>query len=97
MSDPRIQDIRTEIDNTDVELLSLLNRRARLVLKLGVVKHDLGLKLFDPEREQEIYDKVTKNNEGPLPSESVSRIYERIIDESRRLERTEVYDKQEDR
>jgi chorismate mutase len=97
MSDPRILNIRVEIDDVDVELLALLNRRARLVLKLGVVKRDLGLKLFDPEREQEIYGKVTKINEGPLTSESVTRIYERIIDESRRIERTEVYDKQEDR
>ena len=97
MSDPRIQKIRDEIDEIDVELLRLLNHRASLVLKLGAIKHELGLKLFDPDREEEIYRKVAGHNEGPLPADSVNRIYERIIDESRRLERTEVYDKQEDR
>jgi chorismate mutase len=88
--------IRRQIDLIDDELLARLNKRAGLVLDLARVKFELGKKMFDPARESEIYARLTGKNSGPLSSEAVMRLFERIIDESRRLERTEVYDKDEE-
>jgi chorismate mutase len=88
-----IDNIREEIDRIDRELLRLLNRRAEFVLDLGRRKQEMGRKLFDPEREKFIFERVRRDNPGPLSAEAVTRLFERIIDESRRLERTEVYDK----
>lgn len=96
MNKKDIETIRRQIDLIDDELLVRLNKRAGLVLDLARVKFELGKKLFDPARESEIFDRMTDDNPGPLSSEAVMRLFERIIDESRRLERTEVYDKDEE-
>ena len=88
--------LRKLIDEIDNQLLHQFNRRAELVLKLAANKKSVGKKLFDPERERNIFVRVTRDNPGPLPPESVVRLFERIIDESRRLERTEVYEKDEE-
>ena len=93
MTRKEIENIRTRIDEIDRSLLDLLNQRAQLVLDLARFKIAEGLKLFDPEREQHIFRAVAENNRGPLSAEAVTRLFERIIDESRSLERTEVYDK----
>lgn len=93
MNKKDIDTIRRQIDQIDEELLAKLNKRAGLVLDLARVKFESGKKLFDPARESEIYDRLTGNNPGPLSAQAVRRLFERIIDESRRLERTEVYDK----
>jgi len=93
MTRNEIEHIRAQIDEIDRKLLQLLNERAQVVLNLAQHKVAEGLKLFDPEREQEIFKAMTANNRGPLSAEAVTRLFERIIDESRSLERTEVYDK----
>lgn len=94
MSKPDLENLRKEIDAIDAQLLDLFNRRAELVLKVGQVKQQMGLKLFDPEREEQILAAIKANNKGPLPNQSVARLFERIIDESRFLEHNRVYKKQ---
>jgi chorismate mutase len=86
-----IQKARGAIDEIDDQLLYLFNQRAETVVNLGRIKRQAGKKLFDPTRERDIFTRVAKKNPGPLPQESVVRLFERIIDESRRLERTEAY------
>jgi chorismate mutase len=88
-----VNSLRGLIDEIDDQLLHQFNQRAELVLKLARKKRSIGKKLFDPERERDIFVRITEENPGPLPPESVVRLFERIIDESRRLERTEVYEK----
>jgi len=86
-------ELRRQIDATDDKMLDLLNQRAALALQVGKIKKKAGEKLFDAERESEIYERVMKNNSGPLSSQAVLRLFERIIDEIRRVERIEIYDK----
>ncbi|HOD65780.1 MAG TPA: chorismate mutase [candidate division Zixibacteria bacterium] len=87
-----IDRLRDQIDALDRRLLSLLNERAGLVLDLARLKRADRLPVFDPAREKQILEQVVGQNRGPLPGDAVARLFERIIDESRRLERTEVYD-----
>lgn len=77
---------RAEIDEIDKELLRLLNRRARLAIKVGALKHQAGLPCCDPEREREILTRVERANPGPLETPAVSKVFRRIIAESRRIE-----------
>jgi chorismate mutase len=82
-----IDEIRQEIDNIDSELLRIFNRRAGLALKIGEIKKGIGLPVYDPAREKRIFKRMKEENPGPLDDNAIVRLFERVIDESRRLER----------
>lgn len=82
-----LDDLRRRIDGLDDALVRLLNARAACALEIGRVKKELGLALYQPSREAEVLDHVQKINPGPLDDGAVRRLFERIIDEARRLER----------
>jgi chorismate mutase len=83
----RIASLRTEIDKVDEDLVRLLNQRARWALQIGQSKRAMGLGVYEPEREAEIIARVARLNDGPLSRAALQRLFERIIDESRSLER----------
>jgi chorismate mutase len=85
-----IDDWRIEIDRIDEQLVELLNQRSRCAIEIGRIKRELGLPVYSPSREKEVIDHVTHLNGGPLEPEAVQRLFERIIDESRRIERVTV-------
>jgi chorismate mutase len=85
-----ISDWRDEIDRIDEELLKLLNRRSACALEIGRIKRELNIPIYSPNRETEVIRHVTGLNEGPLEMGAIRRLFERIIDESRSLERTVV-------
>jgi chorismate mutase len=82
-----INEIRNEIDRLDDELLRIFNERAILALKIGEIKKQSGLPVYDPEREKKIFQRMKNANPGPLDDQAIVRLFERVIDESRRLER----------
>jgi chorismate mutase len=82
-----ISSYREEIDRLDSELLSIFNRRATLALKIGRIKKTMDLPVYDPSREKRIFERMKGDNKGPLDDGAVVRLFERVIDESRRLER----------
>ncbi len=77
---------RTEIDEIDRELLRLLNRRARLAMKVGALKRVEGLPCCDPDRERHVHTTLRQANTGPLDHRAVNKLFRRIIGESRRVE-----------
>lgn len=83
----RIEEWRRRIDAIDDQLLRLLNSRSACVVEIGRIKRALGLPLYSPEREGALLERVLRENPGPLDRAAVRRLFERIIDESRRLER----------
>lgn len=82
-----IDDLRCEIDRLDTELLKIFNQRAQLALQIGELKKTAGLPIFDPNREKKIFQRMKNENPGPLDDQAIVRLFERVIDESRRLER----------
>jgi len=76
---------RREIDRIDNALLRLVNQRAAVACDLGVVKVACGLPGYDGRRERQVMARMRAANRGPLASESVSRIFHRIILETRRI------------
>lgn len=78
---------RNKIDAIDARLVELLNERSRCALEIGRLKRKANIALYQPEREQAVIRQVTELNSGPLDAEAIKRLFERIIDESRRLER----------
>ena len=81
-----IEYYRTEIDEIDRELLRLLNRRARLAMKVGALKRVAGLPCSDPERERLVLRRLQQANGGPLDTRAINKLFRRIIGESRRVE-----------
>jgi chorismate mutase len=82
-----IDEWRRRIDGIDTQLMSLLNSRSACAVEIGRIKRELGLPVYSPDREAWILDRVARENPGPLDATAVRRVFERIIDESRRLER----------
>lgn len=82
----KINDWRAEIDCIDDELVTLLNRRARLAVEVGLLKRASGLPLYDAEREASILRRACATSEGPLDEDAIRRLFRRIIRETRRAE-----------
>jgi chorismate mutase len=82
-----LDDLRREIDALDERLVELLSARAACALAIGRVKKASGLPVYQPAREAEVLAHVQGINPGPLDDGAMKRLFERIIDEARRLER----------
>jgi chorismate mutase len=83
----RLNDCRERIDAIDVRLLQLLNDRTAVVEVIGRIKEQFNMPVYEPKREDAVYRNVMENNHGPLPPEAVKRIFERVIDEMRTLQK----------
>ncbi len=85
--------LREEIDKIDEVIVRLLDSRARCAYAIGRLKHQLGKAIYEPAREASVLAHVRKVNDaldGPLDGDSVVRLYERIMDEARRIQRVEA-------
>src|SRR5947209_2429224 len=93
---PTLDELRDDIDRIDEVLVRLLNERARVACEVGKLKKELGIDVYQPEREKAVLKHVRGvAAEGPLGSDAIARLFERIIDEARRLERRVVHDEEQ--
>ena len=89
---PTLDDLRNDIDRVDEVLVRLLNERARVACEIGRMKKELGIEVYQPEREKQVLAHVRGiAAEGPLGADAIARLFERIIDEARRLERRVIH------
>jgi chorismate mutase-like protein len=87
-----LDDLRKDIDRVDEVLVRLLNERARCVCEIGRLKKAGGIEIYQPDREKDVLQHVRAvAGEGPLGAEAIGRLFERIIDEARRLERRVIH------
>jgi len=80
-----LKSYRAEIDSVDSRVLELLNRRVSLVKLIGLLKQRHGLSLYDPARERDILARMNNTNLGPMDETAVTKIFRRILHESRRI------------
>lgn len=90
MSMEALTECRKRIDVLDVKILGLLNERTRVVEEIGRIKQTLNLPIYEPKREDQVFHNVTTHNHGPLSAEAVKRVFERIIDEMRNIQRDKM-------
>jgi chorismate mutase len=88
-----LRDCRDRIDELDRRILELLNQRTLIVEEIGRIKQHLDLPIYEPRREDEVFGNVTTNNPGPLTPEGVKRVFERIIDEMRNVQRLRMLER----
>jgi chorismate mutase-like protein len=84
--DRELEALRSEIDAIDGRILELVAERVGLVLRVGELKRTSGAAVYDPERERRVLERLATQAVPPLDRETVKRVFERLIDESRRLE-----------
>ena len=85
-----LADCRSRIDVVDRRLVAILNERTRIVEQIGRIKREMEMPIYEPKREDEVFANATSSNPGPLPSEAVRRIFERIIDEMRVVQKKKM-------
>ena len=83
----KLDELRVLIDDVDRRIVDLLNERTRVVEDIGRVKKHSELPVYEPKREEQVFANITAHNRGPLSPEAVRRIFERIIDEARSIQR----------
>jgi chorismate mutase len=86
----RLDEFRVLIDEVDRRIVDLLNDRTRVVEQIGRVKKHSDLPIYEPKREEQVFANITDHNHGPLSPEAVRRIFERIIDEMRSIQRVRM-------
>jgi chorismate mutase len=86
----KLAECRKNIDRIDLQLLALLNERARVAELIGTVKREHAMPVYEPKREEQVYKNIFENNHGPLPADAVRRIFERVIDEMRNLQKSRM-------
>ncbi len=85
-----IEDWRKKIDDLDRKLVALLSERARAAVEIGRLKRNTNLPVYEPDRERIVFTNVQEANRGPLPGRDLVRIYERIIDVMRNIQKEEI-------
>jgi chorismate mutase len=88
-----IEDWRKKIDELDRNLVSLLSERARAAVEIGKLKRNTSMPIYEPDRERIVFANVQEVNPGPLPGRDLVRIYERIIDVMRNVQKEEIVPK----
>jgi chorismate mutase len=86
-AEAELKRLRDAIDRVDEVLVKLLNQRAKYAIEIGELKGQLALPIYSPDREKQVLERVETQSEGPLEGVAIRRLWERIIDESRRVER----------
>ena len=87
----KIEDWRGKINEIDRQLVRLLNERSKVAMEIGKLKRQANLPLYQPEREREVLENAERANSGPLPDTAIRRLFERILDEARSVERTAMH------
>ena len=85
-----IEDWRKKIDDVDRKLVALLSERAKAAMAIGRLKRETSLPIYEPDRERVVFENVQEANHGPLPGRDLVRIYERIIDVMRNIQKQQI-------
>jgi chorismate mutase-like protein len=86
----KLEEFRVMVDDVDRRLVALLNERTAVVHDIGRVKREVRLPVYEPKREDQVFANITACNQGPLAADAVKRIFERIIDEMRSIQRAKM-------
>jgi len=88
----KLEEYRVVIDQIDRRIVALLNERTEIVECIGRVKRESQMPVYEPRREDQVFANIAAANHGPISHEAVRRIFERIIDEMRGIQRARMRD-----
>ena len=85
-----ISDWREKIDELDEQIVRLISQRAEAARAIGELKRTSELPVYEPKREQAVFEHVREVNPGPLADAEMLHVYERIVDVMRTLQRRDI-------
>jgi chorismate mutase len=85
-----LTECREIIDEVDRRIIALLNERTLTVERIGRIKREAALPIYEPKREDQVFLNIAAHNAGPLSPDAAKRIFERIIDEMRKIQRDKM-------
>ena len=88
----KLEEFRVVIDQIDRRIVALLNERTEIVECIGRVKRESQMPVYEPRREDQVFANIAAANHGPISHDAVRRIFERIIDEMRGIQRARMQD-----
>ena len=83
----KINELRQKIDNFDNQILNLLVQRFALSKEIGEIKASGGINVRDPNREQEIIDRLADKLEGKLDKDDIAAIFGPIYHISKKMQK----------
>lgn len=89
-----LAECRAQIDEVDRRIVGLLNERVLVVQRIGEIKQNSGLNVYEPNREKKVLENVLGSNDGPLPGDAAVRVFERIMDEMRTIQRDRMQERE---
>ena len=87
---PELMELRVAIDDVDKKILDLIRERVNIVVTVGNIKRHRGMDVYDPARERALLKRLSSLATSPLDGATVQRIFERVVDECRRIEQRHV-------
>ncbi|MFC0015599.1 MULTISPECIES: bifunctional 3-deoxy-7-phosphoheptulonate synthase/chorismate mutase [Allobacillus] len=86
MQELNLEELRKQLDEVNIEVLKWINRRGELVKKIGEIKKEQGIKVFDPVREREMLDHIVDHHEGPFQSSTIEHLFKEIFKAAKELQ-----------
>jgi chorismate mutase/prephenate dehydratase len=83
---PRLDELRSELDRLDREILAAVNRRGEIARQIGNAKRDERKTVFDAQREDKVLEQVVAANQGPLSDSAVRAVFREIVSGSRAVQ-----------
>jgi 3-deoxy-7-phosphoheptulonate synthase / chorismate mutase len=90
MTNSRLQELRSQVDVINLQILELLNNRASVVSDIGKVQAQLGTSFYDPQREAFMLEQLERGNKGPFSNETIKALFREIFRASMALEEKEA-------
>jgi len=74
-----MQELREQLDELNLDILDLINKRAAIVQQIGEIKGKQSTRRFDPVRERDMFNHIINHNDGPFKNATVEHIFKEIF------------------
>ena len=74
-----MQELREQLDELNLDILDLINKRAAIVQQIGEIKGKQSTRRFDPVRERDMLNHIINHNDGPFKNATVEHIFKEIF------------------
>ncbi|WMM90805.1 bifunctional 3-deoxy-7-phosphoheptulonate synthase/chorismate mutase [Heyndrickxia coagulans] len=79
MGNRELEQLRKEVEEVNLKLLELINKRGELVQEIGKLKEAQGVNRYDPIREREMLNAIKEHHDGPFEMSTIEHLFKEIF------------------